>query len=141
MRDVRKKLIVWFIFSALFPIVPTALGTLSSFLFGTPTSFIDVFRSGELLYAAAGISAAALGEALLTNTSKFRSATALLIGMDLLSVSFCLFLGAWLSQSSYDALPHAEDFYMTVAWYTALSYLFAVGQGAASVYFSTVANE
>jgi hypothetical protein len=137
MGDVWKKLIVWLMFTVLFPFVPIGMGILSSKLLGTPTSFIEVLRSGELCYAAAGISAAALGDALLANVGHFRSLTRMLAGMDVFSVSLALVAGATISQmdeGEYEAL--AADTDGSFAVLTALFYILAVMQGGASVYLN-----
>jgi hypothetical protein len=124
---------VWLIFSVLFPFAPIAMGTRLSILWGTPTSFIDIaeiLRSGELVYAAAGISAAALGEALLSNVGHFRGLVILLIFVDLCSVSIALILGATLSHA-YELL--GERVHETLGFWTAWLYLAAVLQGGVSV--------
>jgi hypothetical protein len=138
-KQLAPKMVMWLFYSAAFPFVALSMRWQASvFTNERPTSlFNDILESGELLYGAAGLSFAAIGEILLSTRSRPRWLLIILGGAQAFLVFSALFLGnaLYINELQHQRAVQLDDSrrfaVITAAFYTA-----AVLLGVLSIYVS-----
>lgn len=97
-KVVRKKLLIWFIFTVIFFLLPLVFNWLSVFIRGETSNLIDLISDGDLMLIAVAINAAAIGETIeFGSQNTYNSREILAIGICMLTMVLASFLYSELS--------------------------------------------